>query len=374
MNRRTLLPALIAASLLVAACGPGDDTSNATRDTSAAIDETAATEPEPAQIAVLDTEPAAADATAPAPTEAPTTAAPAPTEAPTTTEAAPQPPAAPSFEPLAVVDVGSTGGGNFEVTDLASVLAESQVVGIPVPNAGSVIANRVIYESNPFPAADGGVQHGSNFQFTTQVTTEMAPADVLDGYEGALDGVGNYDYSNSESTNDTRSQVELTATGDGPTGRLAQYIITVTGDSEFPGVVQIDVRRIASGVPGDIPLPTGAAAAELAEPMRLAAENDLPVLQWSHDLSYSQFAISGTSQFVSAFYRLDFGEGTIDDLPSAIDRTQGLFGAAVEQTELRNDFFQLSYGDLSAPIVDVKYVESSDNFLEVTWRINREVD
>lgn len=373
MNRRTLLPAILAASLLAAACDPGDIDREST-DTSAVIDETPATDPEPATVdepapttTDAPTEPAATEP-APPPIEAPAT------EAPPTTEAAPEPAAAPTFEPLAVINVGSTGGGNFAVTDLAPVLADSQIVGVPIPNAASLIGNRVTFEANPFPAADGGVQHGSNVQFTTQVTTDVAPVDILAAYQVALDGVGAYEYANSEATNETRSQVELAATGDGATGRLPQYIIAVAADSEFPGIAQIDVRRIASGVPGDIPLPVGAAAAELAEPMRIAAENDIPVEQWSYDLSHSQFAVSGTSQFVTSFYRLNLGGGTIDDLPTTIERTQELFGPAVEQEELRNDFFQLKYGDLAAPTIDVKYVESSDNFLEITWRWQRQID
>ena len=96
--------------------------------------------------------------------------------------------------------------------------------------------------------------------------------------------------------------------------------------------------------------------------------------QWSYDLSYSTFALSGTSRYVTSFYRFDLGSGTLAEVPGLVERTEGLFGPPVETSELDSNFFQLKYGDLEAPSIDVRLVPNSDEYLEITWRLNREVE
>ncbi|MEP4650065.1 MAG: hypothetical protein ABJ314_07775, partial [Ilumatobacter sp.] len=256
--------------------------------------------------------PAPSAPSTPATTEEPVDTEPATTEPEATTpeDSAPEPPETAEPGAAGTVEIGATGPG-LDIPDLITsapdAVAESGITQIPVP-AGDVgvLEYDVRYDVDTFADAP---EYSASESFTFVAATPMAIDDVRIAFVDAISANGDYDVTDSTSTQDTTS---TTSTSLDPVdfGEAPQFDVFVTSDTEVPGVVLIEIDLFESR-DGELPAYIAPAEENFATAQDIGETAGWTVRGWRWAPGVNQF--SGDA-FTSGGIDWTAGTGTAADV------------------------------------------------------------
>ena len=320
-------------------------------------------EPEPEPPA---TEPSASEPTATTETTEPTTEPPAPpatdpevdpTGTPDTTPA-PEAPTAPADSPTDIgdavaIDIGSTGPGDETGLDQSTedTLATYGMLGFVYSPNTNVVELRVRRTEDLF---DEETEYLNSESITMSAATTMTIEEVLAAYRTALEGLGiEFDFSESTSTDDGRQTVALEASPSDFDLALGNWEVSVMQEVDTPGVVLIEVGRLAT-VSGVVPSIVAPARELLQATTDIGSNLGWTFTGYSYSLNVSSF---DDSLFESGGVEWDVSEdNTVSAAAAAI---QEAVGAPIDNEDISEDTISWAEDNEGRAFWFVRYSEFS---------------